>query len=175
MKATLPLVATFLALSTLGFVSQPADADSYDRAKRQYNQNLRNRANYGNSYDRARAQYNWNLNNRRYNNGDAYARARAQYDWNRRNRPYNYNNQLGNINNRQAALLNQITNGVGNGTLTVEEAAMLRQRVHEIDALEQRLMIGGLSGAEYARLNTQLVNVRQRLLAEMNDRQRRWY
>lgn len=173
MKATLPWVATLLALSTLGFVSQPADADSYDRAKRQYNQNLRNRVNNTNSYGRARAQYNWNRQHRNAFRGDAYSRAYAQYDYNIRNRPYT--NHLNNINNRQAQLLNQITNGVGNGTLTVDEAARLRQRVHEIDALEQRMMVGGLSGYEYSRLNTALVQLRQQLVAEMNDGQRRWY
>lgn len=79
-----------------------------------------------------------------------------------------------NINARQAQLDHRIDVGVRNGRLTRMEATRLRADFRAIANLEARYRRGGLNMSERRDLDRRFDRLNAQLVAQLNDRQRRW-
>jgi hypothetical protein len=84
-----------------------------------------------------------------------------------------YSNWRG-INERQATLDQRIDVGVRNGSLTRREAESLRAEFRQIEYLERRYRVGGLTLAERRDLDRRFDALSARIRYERADRQDRW-
>jgi hypothetical protein len=74
------------------------------------------------------------------------------------------------VNQRQAALMSRIDQGIRNGALTRSEASSLRQRFVQIQRLEQQYRRGGLSLAERRDLERRLDALTASIRVQKHDR-----
>src|SRR5688572_25434458 len=89
--------------------------------------------------------------NSQWNNG-----WRGNNQWNNGWQRGQYRGNFRNIDNMQASINSRINLGVSNGRLTASEAAILRQRMAQIESMEARARANGLSAQERIRLNNRL-------------------
>jgi len=75
------------------------------------------------------------------------------------------------INQRQANIEHRIDMGVRNGSLTRPEAARLRGEFRDLNRLEARYRVGGLSMRERADLDRRFDALSAQVRYERNDRQ----
>jgi hypothetical protein len=76
-----------------------------------------------------------------------------------------------NINQRQARLEQRIDRGVRSGALTRHEARRLHEQFSDIERLERRYRVNGLSRGERADLDQRFDRFEQRLVAQLRDNQ----
>ena len=89
------------------------------------------------------------------------APAAAQYA---PNNQYQYSNQAnGNLDARIDQLRVRLQAGVQNGSITRREAAPIREQIRQLNQLERRYSMDGLSGQERADLQSRIRSVRQQL------------
>ena len=78
------------------------------------------------------------------------------------------------INERQGNQLARIDQGVRSGALTRAEAARLRSQFRDLNRLEARYRVNGLSAGERADLNRRFDTLSRRIYVQKRDRQVRY-
>jgi hypothetical protein len=115
---------------------------------------------YGGYYGQSQSQWNNGRAGNQWNNGW----HRGQY----RNGSQNFRN----LDNMEASINTRINAGISNGRLTAAEAATLRQRMAQIEAVESQFRANGLSAQERIRLSNRLAQLELSLQRDLHDRDR---
>ncbi len=69
----------------------------------------------------------------------------------------------------------KIQNGLKNGSLTPQEAQRLQDRLNKVNALKNKLSLGGLNMGEKVKIDNELDSLAQQIFRESNDSERsRW-
>lgn len=107
---------------------------------------------------------------------DRYEQGRYEQSrgWDRGDRGWTRNDYY-NINQRQARLEHRIERGVRTGALTRSEARHMREQFADIERLERRYRINGLTRWERADLDDRFDRFERRLMAQLRDNDYAYY